>query len=176
VTVFRPQNWLDRLFAISIILKGLDGLGELIAGLFLLFVRPGTINRIVVVLTRGELREDPRDFVATHLLAASHRLDVHSLLFVAIYLLAHGVIKVVLVAALLRNRFWAYPWMLVALIAFIGYQAYEIAIEPRISLVLLTIFDIIVVLLTWREYQVQKRRRAAAADEPAADQPEAPPS
>lgn len=159
MSVFHPKGWLDRLFAISIILKGLDGLGELIAGGFLLFVRPATINRMVVVLTRGELREDPQDFIARHLLAASHRLDSHGLLFIAIYLLAHGVIKVVLVVALLRNQFWAYPWMIIALLAFIGYQSYEIAIDPRISLILLTIFDIIVVLLTWREYRVQKRHR-----------------
>ena len=54
MTLFRPQNWLDRLFAIGIVLKGLDGLGELIGGVLLLFVQPETITRLTVLLTRGE--------------------------------------------------------------------------------------------------------------------------
>lgn len=169
MSIFHPKDWLDRLFAIGIILKGLDGLGELIAGFFLLFVRPSQINRWVVLFTRGELREDPHDFIAGHLRSGAHQLDPHGLIFVAVYLLAHGVIKVVLVVALLRDKFWAYPWMIAALIAFIGYQVYEIIVDPRLSMVLLTIFDILIVLLTWREYRKQKSRReereqAAVAD------------
>jgi uncharacterized membrane protein len=34
--------------------------------------------------------------------------------------LAHGIIKV-LVTALLLNKLWAYPWMIMVLILFIGY-------------------------------------------------------
>jgi uncharacterized membrane protein len=34
----------------------------------------------------------------------------------AVYLLAHGLVKVILVAALLKNQLWAYPWT----IAFLG--------------------------------------------------------
>ncbi|HEY9294540.1 MAG TPA: DUF2127 domain-containing protein [Microlunatus sp.] len=158
MALFRPRDWFDRLFEIGIVLKGLDGFGELIAGVLLLLVRPETIDHWVVLLTRGELAEDPQDFIATHLVAAAHRLDAHALLFVAIYLLAHGVIKVVLVIAILRNQLWAYPWMIIALIAFIAYQVYEIAIDPQISLVLLTAFDIAVLALTWREYRIQRRR------------------
>ncbi|SDS01473.1 DUF2127 domain-containing protein [Microlunatus soli] len=154
---FHPKTLLDRLFEIGIVLKGLDGVGELVAGCFVLFLRPATISRLVVILTRGELTEDPRDFVATRLVAAAHRLDAHSLTFVAIYLLAHGVIKVVLVLAILRDKLWAYPWMIAALVAFIGYQVYEYVIDPRLSLLLLTLFDIAVTALTVREYRVQRR-------------------
>lgn len=163
MSVFHPRSLLDRLFEIGIVLKGLDGVGELIAGVFLLLVRPATIDRFVVILTRGELSEDPQDFLASHLVAAAHRLDAHSLTFVAIYLLAHGVIKVVLVAAILRDKLWAYPWMIAALIAFIGYQVYEYVIEPRVSLLPLTLFDIAVTALTIREYRVQRRRLHPAA-------------
>lgn len=158
--LFRPRTWLDRLFLIGVVAKGLDGLAELIAGLLLVFTRPETITRLTVLLTRGELTEDPRDLLATHLLAAAHRLSTHDLLFLAIYLLIHGVIKVVLVVAVLRDRLWAYPWLIAALLAFIGYQVYEIAVQPRLSLVLLTAFDTVVVALTVREYRVQRARAA----------------
>jgi uncharacterized membrane protein len=51
-------------------------------------------------------------------------------LFGAIYLLPHGIVKVVLVYALLLNKFWDYPWMMVVLLLFIGYQLYRIALAP----------------------------------------------
>jgi uncharacterized membrane protein len=53
--MFRPKDWLDRLFVIGIIGKGLNGLAELVGGLLLLFVTPENIHRLVAVLTRGEL-------------------------------------------------------------------------------------------------------------------------
>jgi uncharacterized membrane protein len=76
--------------------------------------------------------------------------------------LSHGVVKIVLVAALLRNKLWSYPWMIAFLLAFIGYQLYRITFAPSIGLVGLTVFDAVVTWLTWREYQRQQsiRRRA----------------
>jgi uncharacterized membrane protein len=65
----------------------------------------------------------------------------------------------VLVVALLLNKLWAYPWMIVVLLLFIGYQLYRISIDPTAGLIALTIFDVVIVLLTWREYWVQRRRR-----------------
>jgi uncharacterized membrane protein len=80
-----------------------------------------------------------------------------------VYLLSHGAVKIVLVAALLRNQIWAYPWMIVFLLAFIGYQLYRMTFAPSIGLVGLTVFDAAVTWLTWREYQRQRsvRRRTA---------------
>jgi uncharacterized membrane protein len=71
--------------------------------------------------------------------------------------LLHGAVKVVLVVALLLNKLWAYPWMIVVLLIFIGYQLYRIALHPSAGLVALTVFDGLIVLLTWREYRRQRR-------------------
>ena len=72
-------------------------------------------------------------------------------------LLLHGAVKVVLVIALLLNKLWAYPCMIVVLLIFIGYQLYRIALQPSAGLVLLTAFDVVIVALTWREYRRQRR-------------------
>lgn len=159
--MFRPQNWLDRVFEVGIIGKGLNGAAELIGGLLLLFLKPDRIHHVVVALTQGELSEDPGDFVATHLLHTASGLTGHAVLFGAIYLLAHGVVKVALVIALLLNKIWAYPWMIVVLGVFIGYQSYRIVLSPSAGLIALTVFDVVIVALTWREYGQQRRRRAA---------------
>jgi uncharacterized membrane protein len=160
--MFKPQNWLDRVFEIGIIGKGLNGAAELIGGTLLLFSTPARIHYVLAALTQGELSEDPHDFVATHLLHTGSGLTGNALLFGAIYLLAHGTVKVVLVVALLLDKLWAYPWMIIVLILFIGYQLYRIALHPTVGLVALTVFDVVIVLLTWREYKQQRRRRNQA--------------
>ena len=157
--MFRPRTWLDRVFVVGIIGKGLNGVVELLGGLLLLFVTSGQIQHVAVSWTRGELSEDPHDFIATHLLHTANGLTGPAVLFGAVYLLAHGLVKVVLVVALLLNRLWAYPWMIVVLLLFIGYQLYRIVLGPTAGLVALTVFDIVIVALTWREYLQQRRDR-----------------
>jgi uncharacterized membrane protein len=69
----------------------------------------------------------------------------------------------VLVVALLLNKLWAYPWVIVVLLLFIGYQLYRIILAPTAGLIALTIFDVVIVLLTWREFRVQRRIRNVRA-------------
>ena len=161
VTMFTPKDWLDRAFEVGIILKGLNGLAELLGGLLLLFATPGSIHRLAVVLTQGELSEDPHDIVARYLLHSANGLTGSAVLFGAVYLLLHGAVKVALVIALLLNKLWAYPCMIVVLLIFIGYQLYRIALHPSAGLIALTVFDALIVTLTWREY---RRQRCIAND------------
>jgi uncharacterized membrane protein len=155
--MFKPQDWLDRVFEIGIIAKGIDGLVELVGGVLLLFVTPGGIHHLAAVITQGELSEDPHDVVARYILHTANGLTGSAVLFGAAYLLAHGAVKVALVIALLLNKLWAYPCMIVVLLIFIGYQLYRIALDPSAGLIALTIFDTMIVALTWREYRRQRR-------------------
>lgn len=58
---------LDRIFKISLALKGLDGVLELVGGLLLLPVSPAEMVSVVHFLTQHDLSEDPRDLVSTSL-------------------------------------------------------------------------------------------------------------
>jgi uncharacterized membrane protein len=153
---FRRGDLLDRAFALGIVLKGLDGVLEVLGGFLLLVVTPATIDRVARALTQHELSKDPNDFIANHLLHATGALTGTSVRFGAVYLLSHGAVKVVLVAALLRNKLWAYPWMIAFLLIFIGYQVYRLTFAPSLGLAALTVFDAIVVWLTLREYLRQR--------------------
>jgi uncharacterized membrane protein len=157
VPMFKPQDTLDRVFEIGIIVKGLNGLAELVGGLLLLFVGPGDVHHLVAVLTQGELSEDPNDVIARYLLHTADGLTGSALLFGAVYLLLHGAVKVGLVIALLLNKLWAYPCLIIVLLIFIGYQLYRIVLHPSVGLVALTVFDALIVVLTWREYRRQRR-------------------
>jgi uncharacterized membrane protein len=155
VSWFRPKDLLDRTFEVGIILKGIDGVLEVIGGFLLLVVTPATINRIVTTLTQHELSQDPHDFIATHLLKTAHGLTSSSVIFGALYLLSHGVVKIVLVVALLKNKLWAYPWMIAFLGVFIIYQVYRLSFKPSFGLTALTVFDVFIAWLTYREYRKQ---------------------
>ena len=153
---FKSGDLLDRAFAVGIILKGLDGVLEVVGGGLLLVISPTTIDQLSRTLTQHELSEDPHDFLATHLLHAAGSLTGSSLELGAAYLLLHGVVKIVLVAALLRDKIWAYPWMIAFLIVFIVYQIYRMTFALSVGLVGLTAFDVVVVWLTYREYGKQR--------------------
>ena len=155
---FKSEDTLDRVFEVGILLKALDGLLETFGGILLLLIKPALISNIAVALTQYELREDPRDFIATHVLHSAQYLTSAALLFAALYLLAHGLAKIVLVVEILRGHLWAYIGLIVLTAGFIVYQVYRISFDHSISLTLLTIFDCVVVYLTVREYKRQRLR------------------
>ena len=151
---------LDKTFKISLVLKGLDGILEVAGGLLLLFLSPQAIEHIARSLTAHELREDPHDFIASHVLHTASHLTTGTTLYGAIYLFIHGAAKIVLVALVLRGKLWAYPWLIGLLLAFIAYQLYQvIAVHFSAGLTALTVFDAFLVWLTWREYQSKKALR-----------------
>lgn len=154
----RKTFWHDT-FRIGIVLKGLDGLAELIGGSLVWLLTPASAARIVRTLFRGELAEDPKDFLANHLIWASQSIAKQKW-FAAAFLLGHGLAKVVLVTALWFNRLWAYPVLIVVVGGFAVYQIERVVVTHSVPLALLTVVDVAIVLLTWHEYREQKRIRA----------------
>jgi uncharacterized membrane protein len=103
---------LDRTFKVGLVLKAADGVPEIVAAALLVFISPSTLERLAHTVTAHELREDPHDRLANYILRTTAHLGSGTTLFGAIYLLGHGISKVILVALVLRNRLWAYPWLM----------------------------------------------------------------
>jgi uncharacterized membrane protein len=55
---------------------------------------------------------------------------------------------------------WAYPASLAALGLFIVYQLYRFTDTHGIGLIILTIFDLVVMVLIWQEYKVVRQHVA----------------
>jgi uncharacterized membrane protein len=151
----RTDAVLHESFRVSIMLKGLHALIETVGGIVLLKVSPQTLNRVVMSVLTQDLSQDPHDFVVTHLHHAFERLADGGSHFASWYLLSHGGVKLCLVLALLWNKLWAYPLMIVMLSAFIGYQMYRFALTHSVLMIVLTVFDLAVIVLTWIEYRQQ---------------------
>lgn len=156
MVIFKATNKLDKVFEISIILKAVDGLIETLGGILLIFVNPTSITNWAVKVTQHEISTDPHNFIANHILKSAHSFATGGRVFASIYLLTHGLSKIVLVIEILREKLWAYKGMIVLLGLFIMYQVYRMFYEPAIWLVVLTVFDVFIVYLTVREERRQK--------------------
>lgn len=146
-------------FQVGIFFKGLDGAAEFVGGVLLLVVPPRAIGQALAVLTQHELSEDRHDFIATHLRNLAERFSPDSQFFAAMYLLVHGVVKVLLVWALFRARLWAYPAAIAIFAAFGVYQMYRYALSPSLAMIVLTVLDAVVIGLTGIEYRRLKGGR-----------------
>jgi len=149
----RRAYLLHRLFRLGIWLKGFDGVLEVIGGSLLLVTKPSTLSQFVVVLTQHELTEDPHDWFVTTLRHTAAQLSVSTQLLGSLYLLAHGLVKLGIVVGVWRGYRWAYPIAIGFLSLFIAYQLYRLSEQPSLWLLLLTLFDVVIVSLTWREYR-----------------------
>ncbi len=163
MSLFRPKTLLDKAYEIGIIIKGIDGVLELIGGLLVLTISPHTVNGVTNFLTQDALQENPHNFIAVHIAKAGHHLATGHNLFAAAFLLTHGLVKVVLVACLLLNKLWAYPWALVVLSLFLVYQFYLLITQPSFGMAFLSVLDMIIIWLIYREWQqVQAKPKPTA--------------
>ena len=180
----RRDHILDLAFLIGVAVKGLDALSELLLGVPLLFFSHAQLDSLARSVTAEELTEDPHDLVANLLLHTAAHAGHGTLLFVALYLIVHGVVKLAIIAALIWGAERIYPWAIGALVAFTVFQLVEFVLHPSVSVALLTVLDIVIIALTWREWRQHRslretlattvawirdghRRRSAARDSPA---------
>ncbi len=152
----REKN-IHRLFEISIILKGLNALLELITAVVTLALNPAAVSNFLLTLAKRESGTASHDFLASLLVYAAATISQASQRFAGIYLAAHGVINLGIVVGLLAGALWTYPTALAAIAGFIAYQLYRYVHTGSITLILLTIFDIAVWWLVWHEYQLRRR-------------------
>jgi uncharacterized membrane protein len=141
-------------FRATITTKGIDGLFEIMGGACLWFIHSSAMSSILGILLQHELSHDPRDFIAIHLLRTSMLLSANKV-FASIFLLSHGVTKVILVIALWRNAPWAYPLTIVLFGVFGAYQMYRFSHAHSIPMLLFTISDVFLIFLTLREWQTR---------------------
>lgn len=152
MAVLTEEKLLKKAFDVGVVLKGIDGLLEIIGGILLFFLKPQVLDNILRVLTQHELSEDPNDFIANYILQNAQHLSISSKYFGIYYLFSHGIVKIVIVSGLLLNKLWAYKVGLIFLSLSILYQTYRFILNGSMGMLFLTLFDIVVIGLVWKEY------------------------
>jgi uncharacterized membrane protein len=149
----RREALLDWTFLIGVLLKGVDGLVELLVGIPLLFLTPDQISGLARSLTADELAQDPNDFWANLLLHEAARFDHASLAIGGIYLVVHGAVKLAIVVALLLGSRRVYPWAVAALGLLTVLQIVDLFLKFSVGVLLLCILDVLIIALTIREWR-----------------------
>jgi uncharacterized membrane protein len=154
-----PRSTFDRVYSVVVAVKGLDGLVELLAGLVLL-VAPHITGHLLLSLATelGEGTSPLRAAAATSVASAAGGL-VTGAVPLALFLLVHGVVKLLTVYALLRRAIRWYPWALGALAVLLIVQVVELFAGFSVGGVLLAALDVVVIVLVAFEYQRLRRDR-----------------
>lgn len=133
-------------------------------GIVLIFVPPTLITGLANEVVTRDLLGDPSGTLSTHLETAAHNFaDGSSRAFAIGYLLLHAVIKLGLVAALLRKIMPLYPVAAVVLGAFVVYEVYRAINTHSIALPIFAAIDVVIIILVIREYQQLRRERAESS-------------
>jgi uncharacterized membrane protein len=152
----RAGNLFNTIYDLGIIVKGIDGFLELVAGA-LLWISPSLVHSLLVGI-QSELAETPthhvRQYIAQYVGHLDTQLATAGMTFLIIFLISHGVVKLALVYALLKKIVQAYPVALVILGLFLVYQVYAFIREPSIGMALFCILDAVIIGLVWREYKL----------------------
>lgn len=157
-------SW-HKLFEVGVFLKGLNGIWGTVGGFLILFLSKETLNNWFLVITQGEQVEDTSDKVIVFLTHALQNVSSSTQTFVAFYMLLHGILNIFLTIQLARDKHWAYLVTIGITALFLCYQVYRIGVHHSLVLVVVTLFDVFFVFLTWHEYRHHREKTATGVTE-----------
>jgi uncharacterized membrane protein len=146
------EKYWHEFFIISMCIKTLTGLVETASGFLLLFLSPAALASMLNRLSRGEQLEDPKDFFLVYAHQYLQHLSALTKNFAGAYILSHGIINLLLVLGLIKEKTWAYLIAIGVLCSFMLYQIFRVAMNHSLLLSALTIFDALFVVVIWHEY------------------------
>jgi uncharacterized membrane protein len=164
-----PGTTTDRLLRTALFLKGLDGAVELLAGLALLAVGPRPLAGVTRRVVEHHLLGSPNGALAERFAAGEAALSGGDRTVAVLYLTLHGLVKLGLVVALLREVLPAYPVAVGVLGVFCAYEVYRAVDRDAWSMWAAAALDLAVIVLVLREYRrLRTRRRRADGTAPRA--------
>ena len=142
-----------RFYLLAIGIKAFDGIVQVIVATLIFVFGPEYVSSAAAkTVTHFAKRElDPDSSLLFLLLRWAENLSPHSATLAAIYLLAHGAIKLILVAALLTQKLWTYPIAIGTLLLFMVYEVERIYRTHSLLLSCAAALDLVIVILIARE-------------------------
>ena len=156
----KDKSFVHRAFWLSLFLKGLDGLLQLLGGIVVLFFEPGTLGKTYRYLTRflmGHRTDNPE---AQFIRDAAHSFHMSTEILVFVYLVSHGIIKVLLVYGLLKERLWVFPAALAGFGFFLVLEIFRISQHFYWAIAALMCIDVFVITMVILEWKKVKRQAA----------------
>jgi uncharacterized membrane protein len=111
------------------------------------------MSNLIAAIAANELREDPNDLIMRHLISFSKTFSISTQLTASLYLLSHGGLKLLILIFLWKKKLWAYPVSCLIFTIFVIIQMLRFVQTYSITLLFLTLIDIIMIILTILEYK-----------------------
>lgn len=159
------QRLIHSFFEITIVMKGFSGLFEIAIAAIFLFLKKQTIYHVVISLVHWFGVEEVSDLLGRYFLLHLGNFSLSTQYFIGVYFLFYGLVNLFLVVFLLKGKWWAYPVAITFFMLFIVYQAYRSFVHHSLPLMLFTIFDMVLVVVTWLDYRrllAENSHRSAA--------------
>jgi uncharacterized membrane protein len=152
-----------HLFQAAVIIKGINGVLELIGGTLLMLVGPSRINHTLDAMTRGQLEDSPNGLLLK--LLTNHGIVRHvgPVDFAVVYLLINGIAKIIIVTALMKRKVKAFPYAMAFLGLFVVYGVGRLFTHHSVVLAIAMAIDVVVIALIYREYRALEAEESSDA-------------
>jgi len=151
------KNVYHIIYKTGIALKAIVGVIEVIAGTAFLFMSHAAIYSLINSVFGGRLGENSGDWFWQIVSAGLNDLATSGEGVWAFVFLSHGIIKLLLIGGLWKERLWSYPTSAFVFTLFIFYQAYQLASIWSFALFAITALDVAIVALVLYEYSIKKK-------------------
>ncbi|HEY5363407.1 MAG TPA: DUF2127 domain-containing protein [Aestuariivirga sp.] len=141
------------IYLLSLALKLFFAALEVLCGLAIYFVPLEQIHSLTHWILELRIFADPGDRkteLMQHLISG---LPLDARLFVCIYLLLHGGLKIAIVAGLLSGKPLAYPLGLLGLAIFVIYELTEYFLHHHLGILMIAGFDVFIIMMVAREWR-----------------------
>lgn len=150
------KKYYHKLFEIGLIIKLIDGISNIIGAIFLYFINSDKLVSIFEKIFSHEIIQDPQDFLANFLINFLinffTNITISTKYFLIIYLLIHGIVKILIVKGLWNKKKSSYIFASILFSIILLLEIYKIINEFSYFLMFLIIVDIITLSLIKIEY------------------------
>ena len=152
----KNKSSLHKLFKLVVLIKGIDGILDILIGLFISFTSLHFIRNSISNLFRPELIEDPSDKISSYLFHVFQNASINTKIFWIFYLMAHGIVKILLALALFKGTKKEHTIALFILALVSIYEIYRFTHTHSIILLIAIIFDSLIFILAIKENKNRK--------------------
>lgn len=150
--LLNKDNIIDIGFYGGLALKAVNAALEIIGGFLLAILTPDGLSHLIRIIALPELSEDPSDPVMNYLISLGQSFSNGTQNSVALYMLLHGLTKLVVIWLLWKKKLWAYPLAMVIFGLFIGYETYGYFHSQSLLILLIAALDAAILVLIILEY------------------------
>lgn len=149
------EKWIFSLFEGSLLIKLINAIWEMALALFILLDKD--LKDSILSLVARQIENGRHLFLAHHAESILSPISRGTLLYISIYFLGQGIIKIFLIIGVFKKKHWAYPASMYAFLAFVFYQIYRFNHTHAPLLIVFSLFDLFTIWLIHHEYERVKR-------------------